>query len=166
MTDPRDDLPESERLLTGTSAASQTAVSALSETVPQGVIELRAERLVVDKVREVAGALTFSREVRHETVQVPVDLITEVLVIEHVNGAQAVLLDGQPLAPGERREVLIYREEAEVAKRVVVSEEVRIGKRTLSETRVFDATLAHEELVVHETGDVQRLQGPELQREP
>lgn len=161
MTDRR---PEDDAALTARLTDEDLVTSA--EIVPQGMIELRAERLVIEKQREVAGALTFSREVRRETVQVPVDLISEVLVIEHVRGAQGVLLDGQLLAPGERREVLIYREEAEVAKCVVVSEEVRIGKRTVSETRVFDATLAHEELVVHETGDVRRLQGSEGRREP
>ncbi|MFC4639059.1 YsnF/AvaK domain-containing protein [Deinococcus hohokamensis] len=161
MTDRR---PEDDAALTPRLTREELVTSA--DVIPQGVIELRAEQLLVEKQREVAGALTFSREVRHETVQVPVDLITEVLIIEHVQGAQGVLLDGQPLAPGERREVVIYREEAEVAKRVVVSEEVRIGKRTVSETRVFDATLAHEELVIHETGEVRRLQGAEVRREP
>lgn len=132
------------------------------ETVPQGMIELRAERLIVNKQREVAGALTFAREVRTETVQVPVELVTEVLVIEHTRGTQAVMLDGQPLQAGERREVVIYSEEALVDKRVVVSEEVNIAKRTITESRTFETTLAHEELVVQESGDVQRLSEPDL----
>jgi uncharacterized protein (TIGR02271 family) len=95
-------------------------------------------------------------------VQVPVELVTEVLVIEHTRGTQAVMLDGQPLQAGERREVVIYSEEALVDKRVVVSEEVNIAKRTITESRTFETTLAHEELVVQESGDVQRLSEPDL----
>ena len=43
----------------------------------QGVIELREERLIVHKEREVAGSVALTREVRRETVQVPVELVTE-----------------------------------------------------------------------------------------
>lgn len=122
-------------------------------------IELREERLIVEKEREVAGRVSFTRELRRETVQVPVELVTEVLVIEHLADGPAgneavILLDDTPLAPGERRELLVYREEAHIEKRVVVREQVQISKRQVVETRRFEATLGREELVVHPQGDV------------
>lgn len=93
--------------------------------------------------------------------QVPVELVTEVLVIEHRGGPHSVSLDGDLLAVGERREIVVYREDAVVDKRVVVSEVVNVGKRLITETRTFDATLAREELVVHEEGHLRRLSDTE-----
>jgi uncharacterized protein (TIGR02271 family) len=121
----------------------------------EGTLELREERPVIHKERGVVGSVTVSREVRRETVQVPVELVTEILVIEQTAGSHAVTLDGTSLAPGERREVLIYREEAQVDKRVVVSEQVSVSKRQVVETRTFDTTLAREELVVQEEGEIE-----------
>ncbi|MDV6373138.1 YsnF/AvaK domain-containing protein [Deinococcus arenicola] len=155
MTDPRDQklppaLPLTER---------EETTLRTSDLQLQGVIELREERLIVEKEREKTGSVAFTREVRRQTVQVPVDLVTEVLIIEYLadqdsTGAQTIVLDGVPLASGERRELVVYREEAYVEKRVVVHEQVRISKRQTIETRTFDATLAREELVVTPQGDV------------
>ncbi len=153
MTDPRKD-----ELLASTSLTDSPREVQSSQL--QGVIELREERLIVEKEREVAGSVAIAREVRRETVQIPVELVTEVLIIEHLGsgtgeGGHLITLDGTPLAPGERRELLVYREEARVEKRVVVREQVNIGKRQVVETRTFDATLAREELVVDAQGDVE-----------
>lgn len=140
---------------------TETEATTLTDTrqhVAQvGTIELREERLFVNKQREVAGSLNLSREVRRETVQVPVELVTEVLVIEHQSGDHAVMLDGELIQPGQKREIVVYREDAIVDKRVVVSEIVNIGKRVVTETRTFDATLAREELVVNEEGELRRV---------
>ena len=134
-----------------------TLTDTSQQVAPVGTIELREERLFVNKQREVAGSLNLSREVRRETVQVPVELVTEVLVIEHRAGDHAVMLDGELIQPGQKREIVVYREDAIVDKRVVVSEIVNIGKRVVTETRTFDATLAREELVVNEQGELRRV---------
>jgi uncharacterized protein (TIGR02271 family) len=158
MTDRRkDDRDEQNPPLASTPNQREGAVQ---DVQLQGVIELREERLVVHKERETAGSVALSREVRRETVQVPVELVSEVLVIEHLGagtaeGGHLITLDGTPLAPGERRELLVYREEAQVEKRVVVREQVKVSKRQVVETRTFDATLAREELVVDPQGDVE-----------
>ncbi|MFK7601169.1 YsnF/AvaK domain-containing protein [Deinococcus sp. SM5_A1] len=161
MTDPRKD-KFNEPL---TASELETQAVQLADTQLQGVIELREERLIVEKEREVAGSVAFTREVRRETVQMPVELVTEVLIIEHLgtgaaDGGHTITLDGTPLAPGERRELLVYREEARIEKRVVVREQVSISKRQVIETRTFDATLAREELVVNPEGDVQVFEQP------
>ncbi len=161
MTDPRKD-KFNEPL---TASELETQAVQLADTQLQGVIELREERLIVEKEREVVGSVAFTREVRRETVQMPVELVTEVLIIEYLgtgaaDGGHMITLDGTPLAPGERRELLVYREEARIEKRVVVREQVSIGKRQVIETRTFDATLAREELVVNPEGDVQVFEQP------
>ncbi|CAM3543693.1 DUF2382 domain-containing protein [Deinococcus saxicola] len=148
-----------------TASELETQATQLQNVQLQGVIELREERLIIKKAREVAGSVAFTREVRRETVQMPVELVTEVLIIEHLgtgaaDGGHMITLDGTPLAPGERREVLVYREEAQVDKRVVVREQVSVSKRQVTETRTFDATLAREELVVIPEGDVQVFEEP------
>lgn len=164
MTDSRDH--DKNGLNPPLASAPQTQREAGTQDLHiEGVIELREERLIVHKEREATGSVAFTREVRRETVQVPVELITEVLVIEHLGtdaaeGEHGITLDGTPLAPGERRELLVYREEAQVEKRVVVREQVKIGKRQVVETRTFDATLAREELVVNPQGDVEVTERP------
>lgn len=154
------DLSHTHSVTDGTATRLREVVR--DETVrPVGQIELREERLIVEKRREVAGSVTFTRELRRETVKVPVELVSEVVVIEHHGGtgAPGVIVDGVELAPGARREITLYREEATVDKQVVVAEQVNIGKRTVTEKRVFDAVLGREELVVTEDGAVQRLDG-------
>lgn len=153
---------ERKRLEAGEAQPGEVAPTLDTTTT---TIELREERVTVEKEREVAGRVSFTRELRRETVQVPVELVTEVLVIEHQAGDGAgnegmILLDGTPLAPGERRELLVYREEAQVEKRVVVREQVRISKRQVVEPRTFDVTLAREELVVNPQGEVKVTEQP------
>lgn len=163
MTDRRNDDRDGLNPTLASTPPTQREIE-VQDTQLQGVIELREERLIVHKEREVAGGVALTREVRRETVQVPVELVTEVLVVEHLGsgteGGHAITLDGTPLAPGERRELLVYREEAQVEKRVVVSEQVKISKRQVVETRTFDATLAREELVVDPQGDVEVTERP------
>lgn len=108
--------------------------------------ELLEERALVEKRREIAGRVQVRRVVERHTESVTVELLTERLVIEVVRGQGAVLLDGEPLAEGETREIVTYREEAVVTKRPVVSEEVRLLKRGVTNEERFDVSLGREVL--------------------
>ena len=108
--------------------------------------ELLAERPVIDKRRELAGRVAVRKEVERHTETVSVELITERLIIEVKAGDAGVWLDGEQLGEGDTREIVVYREEAAVGKRTVVSEQVRLLRRAVSEQRALDLELGREVL--------------------
>lgn len=108
--------------------------------------ELLEERALVEKRRELASRVQVRRVVERHTETVTVELLTETVVIEVVQGASGVFLDGEPLAEGETREIVTYREEAAVTKRPVVSEEVRLLKRGVTNEQHIDVNLGREVL--------------------
>lgn len=114
------------------------------------IIELREEVLSVRKERGVYAQATVQRErrVRQETVQV--ELVTEVLVITAQPGGPALMVDGEPLAPGESRELILYQEHARPGKEVVVTQEVHLVKQREVGTSTVSIELAYEELVVNQ----------------
>ncbi len=108
--------------------------------------ELLAERPMLEKRRELAGRVAVHKEVERRTETVSVELITERLVIEVQAGDAGVWLDGEQLAAGDTREIVVYREEAELNKRAVVSEEVRLLRRAVVEQKALDIELGREVL--------------------
>ncbi|GHF65888.1 stress response protein YsnF [Deinococcus metalli] len=114
------------------------------------LIELREEVLNVEKRREVYAHATVRRERRVRTEVVQLELVTEVLVITAAPGGPAVLVDGAALAPGETREIVLYRETALPGKEVVVTQEVHLGKDRHIRPYTADVELAYEELVVNQ----------------
>ncbi len=114
-------------------------------------LELREERAIIERQREAAGHVTIRRERQTRTETVTVELVTETLFITvEARGASRPLavLGDQELEPGRTHEVVIYREEAEVSKRPVVYEQVRIDKRSVVERQQIPVTLSREELTV------------------
>ncbi|WP_295819118.1 DUF2382 domain-containing protein [uncultured Deinococcus sp.] len=118
-------------------------------TPPRQIIELREERLTVEKRRAVYAQATVSRErrVREETVRL--ELVTEVLVITAHAGAPGVQVDGVALAPGETREIVLYQERALPGKDVVVTQEVTLTTQRDIQVTMTPVELAYEELVVN-----------------
>lgn len=131
-------------------------------------LELLEERAHIEKVREVVGQLEVRREIERRVEQISVELVTETVFIEHVaqnaesalsNTGQAALtleLNGETvtLEPGQRYSFEIYRERAQVSKVVEVAEQVRIGKRTLTETQDITLELGRETLLLQKQGEV------------
>lgn len=114
------------------------------------IIELREERLTVDKERTVYAQATLRRErrVREETVRL--ELVTEVLSITAQPGGPGVRVDGVLLAPGETREVVLYQERAQPGREVVVTQEVSVTTQREIEVTTIPFELAYEELVVNQ----------------
>lgn len=110
--------------------------------------ELLEERAQLEKRRELASTVRVRREVERRTVTLTAELLTETVFIEVVRGVGTggVVIDGVPLAEGEVREIVTYREEAEVVKRPVVAEEVRLLKRAVTNRETFDVQLGREVL--------------------
>ncbi len=113
------------------------------------VIQLREERLRVDKERVKAGEVHVKKEVRteHQTLTVPVE--REEVVVER----RAV---NRPAAAGDFKEeeirVPVTEEKVRASKEAVITEEVAVGKRKVTDTETVAADLKKEELKVEGEG--------------
>lgn len=146
-----------------------------------GNIELLEERAVVDKERLDIGKVTVTKQTRTKTVNIPVELVEEVLVIDTeyydadskqfldaavANEADLVrhiepTLSSQPsitvngksvLLDQEPVEIVISRQMAVIKKETYAVQDVAIEKSTHVHKDTFDVELKHEELDVQEEG--------------
>lgn len=113
-------------------------------------LELREERAVWQQERVAAGQVQVRREVQTRTETVSIELRREVLIIETAPGGPAVYVGDQLLQPGEQRGIVLYDEQATLQKVPYVVEEVRIGKRTVTERHEAQVELRREVLVIEE----------------
>lgn len=150
-----------------------------NDTTQVGSIELLEERAVVNKERVNTGKLTMRKEQRTRTVNVPVELTEEVLVIhtEYVDSDSKQLLlndsnddnvirfiepqskttpsitvDGKDIHLGQEPvEIVLSREVATIQKETYAVQDINISKSTHTHSEKFDVELAHEELDVDES---------------
>ena len=131
-------------------ATSQPQSLETQQFTAQGVLELREERAQVEREQVSAGSVTVRRDVLVRTETVVVELRREVLVIETRPGGPAVYFGEELLHPGESRELVLYDEQAVVTKVAFVSEEVHVGKRSVTESHTSSVDLNYEVLVVEQ----------------
>ena len=109
-------------------------------------MQLSEESVSVGKREVDAGGVRLRKVVRTETVNQPVELQREELVVERVPAS------GQPASGSQFKEQQIYmplrREEAVVSKQAHVREEVRLGKRTETEQQNISTTVRKEDVEV------------------
>ncbi|PTA69759.1 PRC and DUF2382 domain-containing protein [Deinococcus arcticus] len=158
-----------ERILRGVDTSSHHTAGTFNYTqrddtmfqTPQR-LRLLEERLQVNKDRYVAGQVQIGKHVETRTENVTVPLEREEIVIE-----RHVVSDGRPVsgdvtlgAATETMEVTLEAERANVSKQAYVTEEVEIGKRTVTEQQTVSETIGREVLDVNQTGQVS-VQGAE-----
>lgn len=116
-------------------------------------IELREERLRAVKETHEAGVVTIDKEVvtEQQTIDVPVTH-EEVVIERHAVAGRPV--SGEPIREGEEIRVPVEAEQARLEKETVVTEEVQVGKRPVTETEHLTATVRREELRQDKQGDV------------
>ncbi|MBC5799756.1 MAG: YsnF/AvaK domain-containing protein [Candidatus Eremiobacteraeota bacterium] len=144
------------RYTAGTSATSgatpATAAGAAAVTADDEdrELQLRAERLVVNKQRVSHGDARVRKEVVTEMQSIDVPVSREELVIERrpVSGAQPA--DAGPIGD-ETIRIPLSEERVNVTKDTVVREEVEVGKRRVESTERVTDTVRHEELRVDES---------------
>lgn len=132
-------------------AAGQPAARAArreAQSEQPGRLQLREERLRVEKVQEEAGEVRLGTRVveREETVTVP--LREERVVIERRAGSGEVVSDDLDARRGETIEVDVMRERVNVEKEAVVAEEVDVRKEVTERQERVSETVRREELVV------------------
>ncbi len=157
-----------ERVLrgTGNGAATDTttAQSAYQEKAYRtpDKLQLLEERLVVDKDRFRAGSVEIGKHVETRQEQVEVALQREEVVIERhaVTGGRAV--EGAVLGEDSQTvSIDLEAERANVSKQAYVTEEIGIGKRTVTDNQTVTETVGREVLDVNKSGDVRLENGDE-----
>ena len=116
-------------------------------------IQLREERLSVQKEQEEAGEVRLGKRVveHEETLNVPVR--EERVVIERTP-VQGEARTGEITGTNETIDVPVMRERVEGEKEAGVTEEVNVRKEATERQERVQGTVRKEELVVEEQGDV------------
>ncbi len=127
-------------------AGATVAARPDSELTDGQALQLKAERLSVDKVRVASGAARIRKQVISEQQSVDVPVSHEELVIERRKVTDGKV--GGMIGADETISVPLSREEVQVGKQTFVTEEVDIGKRAVGGTEHVSDTVRHEELVV------------------
>ncbi len=134
--------------------ATATGATAMGTAAAEQTLKLKAERLEVDKVRVASGNVRIRKEVVSRTESVDVPVGHDELVIERhaVTGGEV----GGTIGGDETIRVPLSRDEVQVGKKTVVTEEVDIGKRSVTDTQHVSESVRHEELVVDKDDNVNR----------
>ena len=110
-------------------------------------LQLREERLNVGKERVQTGEASIRKEIITEHQRVDVPLQREELVIERRPVAGSTTAAGT-IGEAETIRVPLSEERATVSKNTVVTEDVSIGKKVLTDTKTVDADVKKEQLKV------------------
>lgn len=113
-------------------------------------IALREERLSVDKQRVNAGEVQITKDVVEHQQDIDVPVIREELFVERRPVSETTADAGEigEIGQGETIRVPLMREQVNVTKRAVVTGEVVVGKREISETQRVSGTTREEKLRV------------------
>jgi uncharacterized protein (TIGR02271 family) len=118
-----------------------------SEIDAERSIQLRGERLKVDKQSVSAGEATIKKEVITTPQNVDVPLMHEELFVERrAVAGDAADTSGAPIGSGETIRIPLMREEVAVTKRPVITGEYIVGKRQVSTTEHISETTREERL--------------------
>jgi uncharacterized protein (TIGR02271 family) len=112
-------------------------------------LQLREERLAIDKRRAQSGEARVGTRVVTERQSLDVPIFHEELYIERRPVRSGAVADATtPIGEGEVIRVPLMEERVNVAKNTAVREEVVIGKRRVAETEHVSESIRREELVV------------------
>ena len=119
-------------------------------------LQLLEERLQVNKQRAVTGSVEIGKRVETRTENVNVGLEHEELVIERTAVSEPRPVEGHvTLGDGaQTMRVDLEAETAQLNKQAFVTEEIEIGKRTVTEQQTLSDTVGREVLDVTRSGEV------------
>jgi uncharacterized protein (TIGR02271 family) len=143
-----------------TTGKSTGATGRTSENVE---VPIHEEKVSVGKRSVDAGSVRLRKVVRTETVQQPVELKREDVVIERV-GPGEVRDDRGRIGEGEETTIPLKREEAVVEKRTEVTGGVRAKKTSDTERENVSETVRKEDVQVQRQGDTRRRNDPGVRR--
>ncbi len=137
------------------SPAGQPALPRTSNTNAvddESVLRLHEERLAIDKRQVSGGEVRVGTTVKSQTQSVDVPVFHEELYIERrpVGAASAGSVD-ETIGEGREIRIPLTAERLDVSKRTVVTDEIVVGKRRVSENQHVSETLRREELDVEDS---------------
>ena len=140
---------------TGYSYDREPSLYAHREAEGNQNLKLYEERLVANKDRFRAGAVTIGKRVETESATVSVPVEKERVVIERTTPTNAsVVTPGEAsFADGEVARVEVYEETADIEKQAFVREEVNIRKEVEKDVVSARETIRREELDVETDGE-------------
>jgi len=130
-----------------------TGATSANARVGEGqTVELHEEQLHATKRPVETGEVRVHKEVVTEqrNLQVPVSR-EEVVIERRPASGQASTSD---IHPGQEIRIPVKEEQVHVEKEAVVTEEVHVGKRTVTDTETVGGTVRKEEIRVEKEGDV------------
>ncbi|KSU84505.1 conserved domain-containing protein [Fictibacillus enclensis] len=115
-------------------------------------MKLREEQLEIDKRREQTGEVNVNKNVieEHQSVDVPVE--HEEVYVERRPVNDTDRTDAGPIGDNEEIRVPLTEERLEVNKKPVVSEEIVVGKKKVTENQRVDETTRREEADIDRDG--------------
>ena len=111
-------------------------------------LELREERLSIDKQRVSTGEARVGKEVVSEQQSIDVPVFHEELFIARRPASGDAAISTSPIGEGEEIRIPLSAERVDVSKRTVVTEEVEVGTRKVAGMEHVTDTVRHEELRV------------------
>jgi len=129
---------------------------ATGQTAEQASVKLSEEQVKVGKREVVAGGVRLRKIVRTETMNQPVELRREELVVERVPANEAT---GRAQHEFEQREVYVplRREEPVVQKEARVREEVRVRKDARTDTQTVSEQVRKEDVQIEREGEARQV---------
>lgn len=119
-------------------------------------LKLLEERLSINKERFVAGNVSVSKRVETREENVDVTLQHEEVVIERHAITDARPVESVVLGGTEKiLQIDLEAERANISKQAYVTEEITLGKRSVTDTQTINETVGREVLDVTKTGEVQ-----------
>jgi uncharacterized protein (TIGR02271 family) len=118
-------------------------------------MQLSEEELKVGKRQVEAGGVRLRKIIRTETVNQPVELKREEIVVERVPAGEA-RAPQQTKFEGEEVYIPLRREEVVIEKEARVREEVRVRKETQTDRQEVSEQVRKEDVEIEETGEARR----------
>ena len=116
-------------------------------------VQLREERLLIDKQPVASGEARIAKEVVSEQQSIDVPVFHEELSIQRRPVSEGTTVAAAPIGEeAEEIRIPLTAERVDVQKRTVVTEQVEIGKRKVEGTEHVSDTVRHEELRVDDDG--------------
>ena len=138
---------------TGTMAREQTGLEDTLDTEKQRSLKLREEQLDVNRHRVQTGEVEVKKDVVEEEKTVNVPIKHEEVYVERRAVDRNEADTTGPIGDDETIRVPIVEEKVEVTKKPVVSEELVIGKKQVTETQQVTENVKREEAKVKKEGD-------------
>lgn len=129
-------------------AVSEEHMRTAGPSAENRTIRLNEEQVKIGKREVEAGGVRLHKIIRTETVNQPVELRREEIVIERVPGNESSACDVNPSFQEEDIFIPLRREEPVVQKQARVREEVRVGKKTEVDQRQVSEQVRKEDLQV------------------